>query len=127
MFNPLEKRERQRETERICQYVSGRERSTNRDTQREFGEGEGVRLDSLLELSVTIISCAGDAKFVSVTYRLFKLPKTIRDASHVTYKGGILGSEDKLDFDRATSFKVRVDHSNKQGIQIVQWQRQGVD
>ncbi|KAK7487348.1 hypothetical protein BaRGS_00021437, partial [Batillaria attramentaria] len=47
----------------------------------------------------------GDAKFVSVTYRMFKLPKTLRPASSVTYKGGITGCEDQFEFDRHFTFK----------------------
>lgn len=47
-----------------------------------------------------------DAKFVSVTYRLFKLPSTLKSATKVTYKGGILGSCDELEFDHAVTFKV---------------------
>ncbi|KAK7091931.1 arsenite methyltransferase-like [Littorina saxatilis] len=46
-----------------------------------------------------------DAKFVSVTYRLFKLPSTLKSATKVTYKGGILGSCDELEFDHAVTFK----------------------
>ena len=51
--------------------------------------------------------CAGKARFVSVTYRLFKVPTITRAACHVTYKGGILGSPEKLKFDHAVTFKVQ--------------------
>ena len=54
-----------------------------------------------------ICVCAGNARFVSVTYRLFKMVTTTRGACHVTYKGGILGSPEKLKFDHAVTFLVR--------------------
>ncbi|KAK7091254.1 arsenite methyltransferase-like [Littorina saxatilis] len=45
------------------------------------------------------------AKFVSVTYRLFKLPKDLQPVSRATYLGGIESCEDKIEFDYATTFK----------------------
>uniref|UniRef100_A0A2C9JPV2 Arsenite methyltransferase n=1 Tax=Biomphalaria glabrata TaxID=6526 RepID=A0A2C9JPV2_BIOGL len=47
----------------------------------------------------------GDAKFVSVTYRLFKLPQVQSHASTVVYGGEIQGHEDELPFDYAITFK----------------------
>ncbi|XP_076809027.1 arsenite methyltransferase-like [Clavelina lepadiformis] len=48
----------------------------------------------------------GDAKFVSVMYRLFKLPKDAdRNASQVIYKGTITDNQDELKFDRKFTFK----------------------
>lgn len=48
----------------------------------------------------------GEAKFVSATFRLFKLPQTKLSTSHVTYNGNILGCLDQLQFDYAIAFKV---------------------
>ncbi|CAH1778283.1 unnamed protein product [Owenia fusiformis] len=41
----------------------------------------------------------GDAKFVSVTYRMFKLPKTEKPASQVIYEGNIEDSEKEFKLD----------------------------
>ncbi|XP_066515948.1 arsenite methyltransferase isoform X2 [Hoplias malabaricus] len=49
----------------------------------------------------------GDYKFVSATYRLFKLPKNSeRKPSLVIYNGNITGSEEDLEFDAQYAFKV---------------------
>ena len=59
----------------------------------------------------------GDAEFVSVTYRLFKLPKrTVSCACEMTYKGDIMGAEEQFKLDYKYTFQVRtavliVDHS----------------
>ncbi|XP_030636261.1 arsenite methyltransferase [Chanos chanos] len=48
----------------------------------------------------------GDYKFVSATYRLFKLPKSSdKGRSLVVYDGNITGCEDKLEFDVQYTFK----------------------
>lgn len=48
----------------------------------------------------------GDARFVSVEYRLFKLPKKCdQTSSQVIYNGEIPGYEDEFVFDFKTSFK----------------------
>ncbi|XP_041370644.1 arsenite methyltransferase-like isoform X2 [Gigantopelta aegis] len=47
----------------------------------------------------------GDAQFVSVTYRLFKLPETKQPARQVIYNGEIPGHETELKFDFAVTFK----------------------
>ncbi|XP_051883196.1 arsenite methyltransferase isoform X2 [Pristis pectinata] len=42
----------------------------------------------------------GDCKFVSATYRLFKVPAAVpREKSHVIYNGSITGCREKLEFD----------------------------
>uniref|UniRef100_A0AAR2LXW6 Arsenite methyltransferase n=1 Tax=Pygocentrus nattereri TaxID=42514 RepID=A0AAR2LXW6_PYGNA len=49
----------------------------------------------------------GDYKFVSATYRLFKLPKNWeKKRCLVMYDGNITGSEEKLEFDAQYTFKV---------------------
>jgi len=58
----------------------------------------------------------GDARFVSVTYRLFKLDQSKKETENkqVIYKGGVSGSEDSLKFDYkmefATNKTVNIDH-----------------
>ncbi|XP_006880243.1 PREDICTED: arsenite methyltransferase [Elephantulus edwardii] len=48
----------------------------------------------------------GDCRFVSATYRLFKLPKTgPAERCQVIYKGGITGHEKQLIFDANFTFK----------------------
>ncbi|XP_076457136.1 arsenite methyltransferase-like [Babylonia areolata] len=51
----------------------------------------------------------GEARFVSVTYRLFKLPTTASAASTVTYNGGIKEYPDCFTLDHATAFKKNED------------------
>ncbi|CAJ1052676.1 arsenite methyltransferase [Xyrichtys novacula] len=48
----------------------------------------------------------GDYKFVSVTYRLFKVPKGKTNSCQVIYNGGITGVEDCFQFDFHYTFKV---------------------
>ncbi|XP_037327166.2 arsenite methyltransferase [Pungitius pungitius] len=48
----------------------------------------------------------GDFKFVSATYRLFKVPKGNTKPSHVIYNGSITGVEDSFQFDCQYTFKV---------------------
>lgn len=48
----------------------------------------------------------GDFKFVSATYRLFKVPKNGAKACQVVYDGNITGEEDVLEFDCQYTFKV---------------------
>ena len=50
----------------------------------------------------------GDAKFVSVTYRLFKLPEKPSEYATVTYNGGIEGFEEEFSFDHGIVFKVTI-------------------
>ncbi|XP_068177671.1 arsenite methyltransferase isoform X2 [Antennarius striatus] len=47
----------------------------------------------------------GDFKFVSATYRLFKIPKGNSKPCQVVYKGGISGVEDSFQFDCQYTFK----------------------
>jgi len=47
----------------------------------------------------------GDAKFVSVTYSLFKLPDSPRAPATIVYTGGIEGFEDEFKFDHGITFK----------------------
>lgn len=48
-----------------------------------------------------------DYKFVSATYRLFKLPKSSeKDRCLVMYDGNITGLEEKFEFDAQFTFKV---------------------
>ncbi|CAB1344597.1 unnamed protein product [Coregonus sp. 'balchen'] len=48
----------------------------------------------------------GDYKFVSATYRLFKIPKISYKGSLVIYNGNITGFEERLEFDSQYTFKV---------------------
>nr|XP_040042491.1 arsenite methyltransferase isoform X1 [Gasterosteus aculeatus aculeatus] len=48
----------------------------------------------------------GDFKFVSATYRLFKVPKGNTKPSQVIYNGSITGVEDSFQFDCQYTFKV---------------------
>ncbi|KAF1394814.1 hypothetical protein PFLUV_G00005050 [Perca fluviatilis] len=48
----------------------------------------------------------GDFKFVSATYRLFKVPKGNIKPCQVIYNGGIIGVEDNFQFDCQNAFKV---------------------
>uniref|UniRef100_UPI0037E8C459 arsenite methyltransferase n=1 Tax=Semicossyphus pulcher TaxID=241346 RepID=UPI0037E8C459 len=49
---------------------------------------------------------AGDMSYASVTYRLFKLPKSpVMSEATVTYKGTVADFPDQLDFDSSHSFK----------------------
>lgn len=48
----------------------------------------------------------GDAKFVSVTYRLFKLPADKEEGRQVIYNGEISGYTQELAFDLQNKFKV---------------------
>ncbi|KAM9857073.1 arsenite methyltransferase isoform 2-T2 [Aulostomus maculatus] len=65
-------------------------------------------------VSANIISVAskeledilGDFKFVSVTYRLFKVPRGSTAPRQVIYNGGITGAEDSLWLDCQNTFKV---------------------
>jgi len=51
--------------------------------------------------------CLGDYKFVSATYRLFKLPKGSEKRSClVMYNGEITGVEESFEFDAQFTFKV---------------------
>ena len=52
------------------------------------------------------MSFVGDAKFASVTYRLFKLPEEMLDTCQVIYDASITGCPDKLIFDYNHTFKV---------------------
>ncbi|XP_041789479.1 arsenite methyltransferase [Chelmon rostratus] len=47
----------------------------------------------------------GDYKFVSATYRLFKVPKGNTKACQVIYKGNITGVEESFPFDHQYTFK----------------------
>ncbi|XP_048249198.1 arsenite methyltransferase-like isoform X1 [Haliotis rufescens] len=47
----------------------------------------------------------GDAQFVSVTYRLFKLPSTLQPKRQVIYNGEIPGYEGEFKFDYQLTFK----------------------
>ncbi|XP_013865651.1 arsenite methyltransferase [Austrofundulus limnaeus] len=47
----------------------------------------------------------GDFRFVSATYRLFKVPKGSADTCQVIYNGGITGAEDSFKFDCCYTFK----------------------
>ncbi|MED6280609.1 Arsenite methyltransferase [Characodon lateralis] len=50
----------------------------------------------------------GDFKFVSATYRLFKVPKGNNRTCQVMYNGGITGAQDVFHFDCQYTFKVCV-------------------
>ncbi|CAL8361329.1 unnamed protein product [Merluccius merluccius] len=47
----------------------------------------------------------GDFKFISATYRLFKVPRSASKPCQVVYDGGITGMEDSFTFDSQYTFK----------------------
>ena len=49
---------------------------------------------------------AGDAKFVSTTYRVFKLLSNLEKPTNVKYKGTLIDKEKEFDFDINNTFKV---------------------
>lgn len=56
--------------------------------------------------SLFVLNLAG-YKFVSATYRLFKIPKSSKkEQCLVMYDGNITGSEEKVEFDAHYTFKV---------------------
>ncbi|XP_040217804.1 arsenite methyltransferase-like isoform X3 [Rana temporaria] len=58
-----------------------------------------------LTINQELRDIVGDYKFVSGTYRLFKLPKEIvKEQNLVTYTGGITGYEKKIQFDANYTF-----------------------
>ena len=62
----------------------------------------------MLGAQPTNLSLAGDCRFVSVTFRLFKVPGSSRAGpGQVIYNGGIVGHERELVFDANFTFKVR--------------------
>ncbi|XP_076457133.1 arsenite methyltransferase-like [Babylonia areolata] len=64
------------------------------------------RLVSASDVDVSkFTDLVGEARFVAVTYRLFKLPTTASPASTVTYNGGIKEYPDCFTLDHATAFK----------------------
>ena len=64
----------------------------------------------MLETNHECILFLGDCRFVSATFRLFKLPKTgPTQKCQVIYNGGITGHEKELIFDANFTFKVTKD------------------
>ena len=62
----------------------------------------------MLGAQPTNLSLAGDCRFVSATFRLFKVPGSSRAGpGQVVYNGGIVGHERELVFDANFTFKVR--------------------
>lgn len=60
----------------------------------------------VLEMNHEYILFLGDCRFVSATFRLFKLPKTgPTKRCQVVYNGGITGHEKELIFDANFTFK----------------------
>lgn len=64
-------------------------------------EVPGKTVFSLQQFVIT-----GDFKFVSATYRLFKVPKGSTDRRQAVYNGSITGVEDSFEFDCQYTFKV---------------------
>ncbi|KAM4702830.1 arsenite methyltransferase-like [Rhinophrynus dorsalis] len=59
-----------------------------------------------LTVNKELENIVGDYKFVSGTFRLFKLPQdTVKERCQVVYKGGITGCENELQFDANFTFK----------------------
>lgn len=56
---------------------------------------------------MTCSGTTGDFKFVSATYRLFKVPKGNTKTCQVIYNGNITGVEESFLFDCHYTFKVR--------------------
>ncbi|XP_076001419.1 arsenite methyltransferase isoform X2 [Genypterus blacodes] len=48
----------------------------------------------------------GDLKFVSATYRMFKVPKRNTESCQIIYNGNITGAEDSFQFDSQYTFKI---------------------
>ena len=48
----------------------------------------------------------GDFKFLSATYRLFKVPRGAGKPREVVYQGGITGMEESFSLDSQYTFKV---------------------
>lgn len=69
----------------------------------------------VLEMNHEYILFLGDCRFVSATFRLFKLPKTgPTKRCQVIYNGGITGHEKELIFDANFTFKVNKDFHDLQ-------------
>lgn len=62
----------------------------------------------LLSVQPINFSLTGNCRFVSATFRLFKVPESSRAGpGQVIYNGGIVGHEQELVFDANFTFKVR--------------------
>ncbi len=75
-----------------------------------------------------IFSCfthTGDFKFVSATYRLFKVPKGNTNPSKVIYQGNITGVEENFQFDYHYTFKVCRSCCTRtaQCLQLIHWKQ----
>nr|XP_061791876.1 arsenite methyltransferase-like [Nerophis lumbriciformis] len=77
----------------------------------QLAEEVGFRPPRLVKANVITVdnkdiqAILGDFKFVSATYRLFKVPKGTSKPCKVIYKGNITGAEDALHFDCQYTFK----------------------
>ena len=66
-----------------------------------------IRFKHVKMAIIDIYTFLGDARFASITYRLFKLPPgTKTEPTQVKYKGHITGYEDNFKFDHQYAFKV---------------------
>ncbi|XP_017272343.1 arsenite methyltransferase [Kryptolebias marmoratus] len=78
----------------------------------EMANEVGFRVPRLVTASVVtvdnkeLLDILGDFRFVSATYRLFKVPEGSTDTCRVIYNGGITGAEDSFKFDCQYTFKV---------------------
>lgn len=62
----------------------------------------------VLGVQLITLSLADNCRFVSATFRLFKVPESSRAGpGQVIYNGGIMGHERELVFDANFTFKVR--------------------
>lgn len=69
--------------------------------------GSFWQIEVFTSATFDIYTFLGDARFASITYRLFKLPPgTKTEPTQVRYKGHIVGYEDEFRFDlkRTLSF-----------------------
>lgn len=64
--------------------------------------------DCVFNNSFNCLDITGDYKFVSATYRLFKIPKGNTKFCQVMYNGDITGVESCFKFDCHYTFKVNV-------------------
>lgn len=78
----------------------------------DLAHGVGFSTPSLVSSSAIVVhdpelkEKAGDIRYASCTYRMFKLPKaTARHGATVTYKGTMAEFPNQLDFDSVHSFK----------------------
>jgi len=69
-------------------------------------------LCQFVQLFRSLLGQTGDFKFLSATYRLFKVPRGAGKACRVVYTGGLTGMEEAFTFDSQYNFKVSSEDSD---------------